>query len=181
MSKEKGIENFFNAIDEVRKRKPDLDIEILLVGGTRSKQDELYFSGLLNKFAWKNIKIGKTASFETFTRSYAEADLCFDLRDLNFENDHCLPIKIFYYAASGKPVIYTNLKATRKYVDVAKFGFLVNPEDAENIADIILRYVETPELYDAHAHHAREEYEKKYNWKSIRKSFIDFVGQALKK
>ncbi|MCJ7933748.1 MAG: glycosyltransferase [Chryseobacterium sp.] len=181
MSEEKGIENFFKAIDTVRTRKPDLDIEILLVGGTRTKKDELYFSELLEKYAWKNIKIGKTASFETFTQSYADADICFDLRALNFENDHCLPIKIFYYAASGKPVIYTNLKATRKYVDVARFGFLVDPEDAGTIADIILNYVQNPALYDVHAHNARKEYEEKYNWNGIKDSFVDYVQQALKK
>ncbi|MDR3026716.1 glycosyltransferase [Chryseobacterium sp.] len=181
LSKEKGIENFFRAADTVRMKKPGLDIEILLVGAARTKKDEIYFSELLKKYAWKNIKIVNTVLFEDFTQSYADADLCFDLRDLNFENDHCLPIKIFYYAASGKPVIYTNLKAIRKFMDVSPFGFLVNPTDAETIADIILNYIHNPEIYKLHAHNARKEYEEKYTWDSIKGSFTDFVKQAMER
>ncbi|RKS96799.1 glycosyltransferase [Chryseobacterium defluvii] len=179
MSKEKGIGNFFEAIACLRQKRPQLQVEILLIGGTRTEKDTFYFSNLLNQYNWDNIRIEKAASFETFTQAYASADICFDLRELNYENDHCLPIKIFYYAASGKPVIYTNLKATREHVDVSKFGFLVNPVDSEAIADIIWQYINTPELYDKHAQNAREEYEKKYNWGIIRDIFVDFVTKTL--
>lgn len=181
MSEEKGIGSFFKAIDELRKKRSDLEIDILLIGGTRKEKDEIYFADQLAKYQWSNIRIEKPASFETFTQAYASADICFDLRELNYENDHCLPIKIFYYAASGKPVIYTDLKATREHVEVSKFGYLVNPADSETIADIILNYIDHPELYNEHAHNARKEYEKKYNWDMIRNVFVDFVKQALQR
>jgi glycosyltransferase involved in cell wall biosynthesis len=178
-SEEKGIGNFFSAIDSLRKKRPDLEISILLIGGSRREKDEKYFSELIQKYQFENIKIGKSTSFETFTEAYAEADICFDLRALNYENHHCLPIKIFYYAASGKPIIYTNLKATREHVDVSKFGFLVDPENAGEIADIILKYIENPELYSTHANNARLEYEKKYNWNIIKDTFINFIKKSM--
>jgi glycosyltransferase involved in cell wall biosynthesis len=102
------------------------------------------------------------------------------LRTLNYENHHCLPIKIFYYAASGKPVIYTDLKATRQQVNVSEFGFLVDPTNSDEIADIILTYIENPELYFKHAHNARSEYEKNYNWNVIKNSFINFIKKSIK-
>ncbi|GAB0155620.1 hypothetical protein CHRYSEOSP005_08810 [Chryseobacterium sp. Alg-005] len=179
MSEEKGIGNFFKAIDQLNKKRPELQIDILLIGGTRKEKDEKYFQDQLAEYQFDNVRIEKPASFENFTQTYASADICFDLRELNYENDHCLPIKIFYYAASGKPVIYTDLTATRQHVDVSKFGFLVNPKDSGSIADIILNYIDHPERYDDHAYNARMEYEKKYNWNIIRDIFVDFVQKAL--
>lgn len=179
-SQEKGIGNFFAAIDSLRNKKPDLEILILLIGGSRREKDEKYFSDLVSKYQFKNIKIGKSTSFKTFTEAYADADICFDLRALNYENHHCLPIKIFYYAASGKPVIYTDLKATRQHVDVSKFGFLVDPENADTIAKNIIQYIENPELYSNHAKNARTEYEQKYNWNSIKESFVNFILKSMK-
>lgn len=179
-SQEKGIGNFFEAIDSLRNKKPDLEISILLIGGSRREKDEKYFSDLISKYQFKNIKIGKSTSFETFTEAYADADICFDLRELNYENHHCLPIKIFYYAASGKPVIYTDLKATRQHVDVSKFGFLVDPENTDAIANNIIQYIENHELYSNHAKNARKEYEQKYNWNSIKESFVNFILKSMK-
>lgn len=178
-SEEKGIGNFFAAVNRIREKRPELIISVLLIGGARKEKDEKYFAALVSKYQFENITIGRSASFETFTKAYADADICFDLRTLNYENHHCLPIKIFYYAASGKPVIYTDLKATRQHVNVSKFGYLVDPEDAEAIADLVLNYMDNPDLYTVHAQNARMEYEKKYNWNGIKESFINFVRNSI--
>lgn len=170
-----------SAADSLRKKRPGLNLRILLIGGARKEKDEKYFAEQLEKYRFENISIGKSASFETFTEAYAEADVCFDLRTMTYENHHCLPIKLFYYAASGKPVIYTDLKAVRQHIDVSEFGFLVNPEDSEAIAGHILKYLEDPELYLKHARKARAVYEKEYNWSAIRGSFIQFIDNALQK
>jgi glycosyltransferase involved in cell wall biosynthesis len=178
-SEEKGIGNFFAAIDKLGKKKPELEISILLIGGSRKEKDEKYFSELIEKYKFENIKIGKSTSFETFTEAYSDADICFDLRTMNYENHHCLPIKIFYYAASGKPVIYTDLKATRQHLDVSKFGFLVDPENSDTIANNILQYIENPELYSDHAQNARKAYEEKYNWNVIKEQFVNFIKKSI--
>jgi len=178
-SEEKGVGNFFAAVDALEKKRPELKIGITLIGGSRKKKDEIYFSELLKKYNKENIKISKPISFEEFTKSYADADICFDLREINIENHHCLPIKIFYYAASGKPVIYTDLKATRQFVEVLKFGFLVDPQDSQQISNHIEKYLDDPKLYDNHAHNARSLYEEKYNWNVIKDSFVDFVNQSI--
>lgn len=178
-SEEKGVGNFFAAIDTLEKKRPDLHIDITLIGGSRKKNDEIYFSELLKKYKKENVKISKPTSFEEFTKSYADADICFDLREINIENHHCLPIKIFYYAASGKPVIYTDLKATRQFVEVSKFGFLVDPKNAQQISNYIEKYLDDPKLYDKHTQNARLLYEQKYNWNVIKDSFVDFVNQSI--
>lgn len=178
-SEEKGIGNFFAAAESLRKKVPQLKVSILLIGGSRKDKDEKYFSEQIKKYQFENIRIEKPASFETFTEAYADADICFDLRTMNYENHHCLPIKIFYYAASGKPVIYTNLKATRQHIDVSKFGFLVDPENPDEISDCILKYINNPERYSEHARNARKEYESKYSWSGIKDNFINFVKKSF--
>lgn len=179
-SEEKGIGNFFSVIEKLKDKKPDLNVSVLLIGGTRKERDQIYFENLLKIYQFKNLEIKKSTSFETFTENYSDADVCFDLRAVNFENHHCSPIKIYYYAGSGKPVIYTDLKATRNDVEVDQFGYLVNPKNSDLIANLILKYVENPGLYQKHAENARKLFEKKYNWKLISKNFVDFVHLALK-
>ncbi|QBO57583.1 glycosyltransferase [Chryseobacterium salivictor] len=181
ISKEKGIDNFFNASRALRKKRPLLQIKILIIGGARSEGEQFHFENLVKMYKWANVSIQKPTPFAKFTESFSEADICFDLRTSNIENNHCLPIKIFYYAAAGKPVIYTDLKATREFVNVSKFGYLVNPENSNLIADYIIQYIENTDLYDKHAVAARKEYEGKYNWEIIRRSFTDFVTLFIHK
>lgn len=178
-SKEKGIENFFEVADCLQQKQPHLQVSILLIGGTRKQEDEVLFQNLLSKYNFQDTEIIKTVSFEEFTKAYSEADICFDLREINYENHHCLPIKIFYYAASGKPVIYSNLKATRKYVDVSDFGYLVNPKDADYISNLIIKYIENPNLHHQHSLSAHKKFKEKYNWNLIKNTFTNFIHQSI--
>lgn len=179
ISEDKGIGNFFNAIEILCQRNPKLSIKILIVGSTRRKEDEIYFSEILSKSSVKIIEIRKPTSFEGFTESFADADICFDVRNFNFENHHSLPIKLFYYMGAGKPIIYSGLKGIRKHMDVSDFGFLVNPKDSAEIADSIEKYLKNPELYGRHAANARKEFIEKYNWNVIKNSFVTFIQNSL--
>lgn len=180
LSEDKGIGNFFKAVDSLRKKAPETIIKLLIVGAARKESDENYFKNLLSEYNFEHIEIRKPTSFERFTETFADADLCFDLRELNFENNHSLPIKLFYYIGAGKPVIYSNLKGICEHMDVSGFGQLVDPQNAEIISDLIVNYIRNPEHYYNHAVNARKEFEEKYNWKVIRNSFIDFVKKSIK-
>lgn len=179
ISKDKGIENFFNAIDQLRQKLPALHISILIIGSTVQESDQLYFSSLLKKYSFEDIEIRKPTSFEQFTEAFADADLCFDLREINFENNHSLPIKLFYFMGAGKPVIYSNLKGIRKHMGALSFGSLVEPHNAEAISDVIINYIRNPEWYHSHALNARKEFKEKYNWELIKDSFVDFVKKSI--
>jgi glycosyltransferase involved in cell wall biosynthesis len=181
ISEDKGIGNFFNAAEELYKRNPQLNIKVLIVGSARRKEDEIYFSEILAQSSLKNIEIRKPTSFENFTKAFADADLCFDLRNFNFENHHSLPIKLFYYMGAGKPIIYSALKGIKKHMDVSGFGYLVNPKDSGKIADRIEAYLKRPELYELHANNARQEFKQNYNWELIKNSFVNFIKNSFPK
>ncbi|KFE98462.1 glycosyl transferase family 1 [Chryseobacterium formosense] len=181
LSEDKGIGNFFNAVEELNKRNPQLNIKILIVGSTRSESDREYFAEILTKSSVRNIEIKQPTSFESFTKAFADADICFDLRNFNFENHHSLPIKLFYYMGAGKPIIYSNLKGIRKHMNVSGFGFLVDPKDSVKIVAHVENYLRNSKLYDLHAANARKEFMEHHNWKVIKNSFVNFIQNSLPK
>lgn len=178
ISKRDGIDNFFNAAALLRKRNPSLQVILLIVGRPKTEQDRLSFEKLVQNFGQQNIKFKEPVSLEKFTESFAEADVCLDLREKDFESTHCLPIKLFYYAAAGKPVIYSNLKATREHIDVSRFGYLVEPTDAPQIAAALERYLRDFNHYDDHAQQAVNAFETRYNWSEIKSRFLNFVEKT---
>ncbi|UKB83716.1 glycosyltransferase [Chryseobacterium sp. MEBOG06] len=181
ISKDKGIGNFFKAIDVIHQKAPDLKVRVLIIGSAKYDGDKIYFSSLLAKHSFADIEIRKPSSFEQFTEVFADADLCFDLREINFENNHSLPIKLFYFMGAGKPVIYSNLKGIRRHMGTLLFGELVDPKDADSIAEKVINYAGNPELYHSHAVKARKMFNEKYNWRTISGSFVDFVKRSIDK
>jgi glycosyltransferase involved in cell wall biosynthesis len=82
---------------------------------------------------------------------------------------------------AGKPIIYSDLKGIREHMGTLSFGRLVNPQDAEEVSELIINYAENPELYRTHALNARKEFKEKYNWGTIRNSFVDFVKRSVER
>ncbi|MGH1520250.1 glycosyltransferase [Chryseobacterium sp. JK1] len=181
ISKDKGIGNFFNIVRKIHEKAPELKVQTIIIGSTRQKSDEAYFSKLLNENTFADIELRKPTSFEKFTEVFADADFCFDLREINFENNHSLPIKLFYFMGAGKPVIYSNLKGIRQHMGKLSFGSLVDPRNSDQIAEIVINYTRNPDLYRSHAINAITEFKEKYNWTIIRNAFIDFVKKSIDK
>lgn len=109
----------------------------------------------------------------------ADTDIFLDLRSADFENRHSLPIKLFYYAALGRPVIFSDLKAIKKEVKVDTFGFLVHPGSKEQIGKLILLYLNNHDLYYEHCLNARNLVETKYNWKKIEPALLEFINEIF--
>ncbi len=125
-----------------------------------------------------NLQIKKKSilPFKDFCQEIGKSDIFFDLRKKDVENTHCLPIKLFYYMASGRPVIYSDLKAIRKKnFEINQIGFLVNPTDTNEIINVISNYLQNPDLYRQHSLRARQLAEEKYNWESLENKFVNFV------
>ncbi|HOS70833.1 MAG TPA: glycosyltransferase [Bacteroidales bacterium] len=179
ISREKGFVNFISVIDGLSAVHHDLEIEVKITGWFETDDDrkecETYLKNVNADIAF--IMKGKQ-DFAGYTGSLHETDIFLDLRSDDPENKHCLPIKLFYYAAAGRPVIFSDLKAIRKEVEVEKFGFLVKPGDTEMIVRLISEYLENSDLYCRHCNEARNLAETKYNWGRISSEFVKFVINA---
>lgn len=178
ISEEKGISNFFKVIEQLFSEH-QLSFSVLLIGKPINAEEERIFNSYLSKFPNFKITIKEPTTFLEFSQSLAEADICFDLRDLNFENHHSLPIKLFYYMGSGKPVVYSKLKAIEKHLDVHQFGYLFDPKNTQEIVNCILNYTKNKDLYKQHAENARKLYLERYSWGEIRDSFVHFVTKSV--
>lgn len=177
ISVEKGIVNVFNVARSLKKKKPETEIRLKIIGWFFDARDRAIFEKLCSESKDLNIEILGKQKYESFSEQLADIDVLFDLRKTDFENNHCLPIKIFYYAACGKPIIYSNLKAIKRDIDVAESGYLVNPTESDKIADYLVEYLEHPDLYKRHSLNGRRLAEEKYNWKLQQIDFIDFISK----
>jgi len=113
-----------------------------------------------------------------FCEEIGKHDLFFDLRVNDFENTRCLPVKLFYYMACGRPVIYSNLKAIHRGVpEIEQMGCLVNPDDSDKICEYISNYLSNPDLYNNHCETARKLAVEKYNWNSIKSRLTQLISE----
>lgn len=180
ISLEKGFGNFINVLNEISKYGNGLQIEVKIIGWYETKMDEKECANLIQTIN-KNIVLSffKKQPFLKFIELISDTDIFLDLRSNDFENRHCLPIKLFYYAALGRPVVFTNLKAIKKEVEINEFGFLVQPENTKQIVEILLTYLKNQDLYYEHCTNARNLFETKYNWKKIEPSFLKFINEIF--
>lgn len=176
---EKGYMNFINILKKLTDSNKELKVEVKIIGWYENLQDKKEYENIVHS-SIRNVTltIFERQSFKSFLDLIKNTDIFLDLRSDNFENQHCLPIKLFYYAAFGRPVIYSDLKAIRKEVELNKFGFLVQPTDYEQIVKILFDYIDNKQLYYHHCEKGRYLAETNYNWQRIEHLFIKFITSS---
>ena len=123
-----------------------------------------------------NLRISRLGfmSFQQFCDQIVGYDLFLDLRTIDFENTRCLPIKLFYYMACGRPSMYSNLSAITSGVpDVKDCVALVN--DLNEAKDALKRYVTDSKYYQQQCAKALNLSQTKYNWANIKFDFMKFI------
>lgn len=176
ISREKGFGNFMNVIRKLSESDKKLNIEVTITGWFDNNRDKQEYEGQLKSDKPEiTIHTFDKQDFQTYLNIVKNTDIFLDLRSDDIENQHCLPVKLFYYAAFGRPVIFTCLRAIKKEVETEKFGFLVKPDDSDKIAELISAYLANDGLYFQHCNNARTLAEKKYNWEKIEPGFINFI------
>ena len=182
INSEKGIDSLIKSIEIASKSNPNIDFKLKIIGYFPNKSDELHFQNITSQLNSNiDIQLEQFIPFLDYCSVIGKSDLFFDLRQIDIENTHCLPIKLFYYLACGKPIIYSNLRSIRNGVKNINFGYLTDPNDHHKIAAYISNYIQNPELYLLHSQNARLESQNKYNWGEIENSFISFLEQKQTK
>ena len=171
LTEEKGFPNVLKAAVWIARFNPDISVVLNVFSSETLSQVPSLPSNL-------KLDLAPYQPFEQFCKLAAENDIFFDLRSTDAENHKCLPIKLFYFMAMGRPVFYSDLKAIRKGCpEIEQFGHLVRPNDAESIVDRVNAYIKNGELYQQHCARARQLAEQKYNWKAIEANFVRFILQ----
>ena len=174
ISSDKGFGYFLDTVNLLSERVHDLRIEIKIIGWYEKSCENINTDfKLLQNDSISIIKYDRQP-FADYIDLIKDTDIFIDLRNINTD-DHSLPIKLFYYAALCRPVIFSDLKAIRKEIDISSFGYLVNPENTEDIVSILIEYLNNHDRYYSHCKSARQTSEERYNWKYIEQQFINFI------
>jgi glycosyltransferase involved in cell wall biosynthesis len=181
LNRDKGIFHFIEVLRQLKTTIPDQKFYVKIIGDFASEKDKAELYNATTDFPLNiRIELEKSMPFDKYCHAIPNFDLYFDLRNSDFENMHCLPIKLFYYMACGRPVIFSQLKSIEKEFPDFNFGFLTDPTDAAGIADKIAKYVYSPELYFSHSNNALFLYQNKYNWNHFEPQFISFINNELR-
>ena len=179
LAEDKGTSNFLHAIAYFRQCYPQIGVKVKIIGMAESRDEYLKFEHTRSFLNVGELQMIEPVDLPSFTAALADVDICFDLRKDDLEHQMSLPTKIFYYAACGKPVIYSKLWAIRQSVEWKKFGQLVNPQDYKQITSCITNYLEDPALYEQHSRCGKELFAAKYHWSLLERNFLSFVRSFL--
>jgi glycosyltransferase involved in cell wall biosynthesis len=176
INKDKGIYSVIRAIRLTAKRFPTSKLNLRIIGDFQTSSNREYYEELCAGLESNiNIQLSDFMAFPEFCKVIGEADIFFDLRKIEFENTYSLPIKLFYYLACGRPVIYSNLKAIKKVIPDFNVGYLCDPLDIESIAECISECISSPKVYKKLSSNALDNSKSIYNWGHIESKFITFI------
>ncbi len=173
---DKGIISTVDAVVLSAKKCPNKTFNLRIIGQFYSETDRKFFEEITASIPL-NLKISLQSirPFREYCKIIGNTNLFLDLRKKDFENNMCLPIKLFYYLACGRPVIYSDLKSIKREIPNIDFGFLCNPNDIETISNHIIDYTNNHRLYNAHCNNALKISRSKFNWSLIENDFISFI------
>ncbi len=173
LTEEKGFFRVIEVVKAVAEKRPNTNFLLNVVSSMKMDVEEEMPSNL-------RISSQNWMPFEVFCETVGANDLYLDQRDDDIENTHCLPIKMFYYMAVGRPMIYSDLKAIRRGVpEFEEMGVAVKPTEIEKSVDAVLHYLDDEDLYQKHCRNALRLSDEKYNWERIEKSFVDFIHYGI--
>lgn len=166
LTKEKGWNRVITTMEHIAKQMPQIQFQLDIITKDPLTYSLQYDNMYINKYTFM--------PFEQFCQQIVNYDLFLDLRDIDFENTRCLPIKLFYYLACGRPSIYSNLSAIRKGIpEITQCTKLVN--NHIEAADALANYICNKSLYQAHCNNALHWAKEKYNWERIKHHFIQLI------
>lgn len=173
LTEEKGFFTVCKIVDKVAELLPDVSFKFNIVGAKDS--DTIPAFNHLNL----SICTFPFLPFETFCRTIPDNHIFFDLRQIDKENDRCLPIKLFYYMACGRPVVFSDLSAIKRGIpEYQSVGLFVRDNVVENAVSYLQRII-TDEMDDDSMYRnqsfAAYNLSKKYNWHAIESTFVNFI------
>ena len=173
---DKGIDKVIEVAKLTALKSKKTVVKLNLIGFFGCEEDKKLIEKLsANLPGNMTIDIRPYLDFKLYCESIVNNDVFLDLRVKDIENNHCLPIKIFYYMASGRPVIYSDLKSIKKEIVTDEIGLFCNPDNVNEIANHICTYIEQQSLYESHCQNSLNASQKLYNWKKEEKIFLDLI------
>ena len=177
---QRGIINLFRVAEILADKRPKIEVQLLIIGKFSYKDEEIEFNRLTDEQNKVKVSFKSWNTYNEFSENLKDADICFDLRERNFIYRKSLPIKIFEYMACGKPFIYSDINPIKKELGNIECGFLVDPNDLNEVVNKIEIYLDNESLLMNHARNGRLEIENGKNWEFESIKLLNLIEKLLK-
>ena len=88
------------------------------------------------------------------------------------------PLKIYEYGACGKAIVTSRLPGL-EFVEQYETGVLVQPDNAEELAEAIIKRLQDPELRKQMGENGRKYVIENHSWESVARRVAEVCQQAL--
>lgn len=173
----RGIELLIDAMQLVKKKVPNVLLSIAGTPAIDNKESDTYYKKLKEKFACKWIKFHDDIYYSVNASNFLQQ--CF--LTVIPHPDHLyyhttLPVKLFDYLASGRPVVATNCRETAHILQTYKCG-LVSDFNAKDFSEKIMTLLADRTLAKRMGANGRKLIEEVYNWDYMAKKIIAIVSK----
>ena len=172
LTKIRGVLETILSFKEILNKIPDS--KLVFVGSFISSDYEKMIFDYCHKHNLENniIFVGQIAHDKVIDH-IKKASVSVALLQPNPRYELAIPVKLFEYMGSGKPVIISNFEFNTKLVNEVKCGFAVDPTDIQAISKAILWLLEHPEEAKQMGENGRRAVEETYNWENMEKRLFE--------
>jgi glycosyltransferase involved in cell wall biosynthesis len=168
LEKIKGVDILINAIPIVKKSIPNISV---LIAGTGPQENEL-------KALVKRLNLEDHVKFLGFISDEEKYQYYKTCKIVVVPSRwDCQPAALFDTAASGKPVIASDM-SNPGIVENGKTGFVFESENVEDLANKIITLLKDEKLREEIGKAAKEKV-KQYDWSKVAERYVEIYKEAI--
>jgi glycosyltransferase involved in cell wall biosynthesis len=174
LSPGKGIEYLLEAAPGIKQRYPHARF---IVVGERLANRRAYWAPLVTRA--RELGLAQDFVFTGFRRDMPRVYRAMTAYVHPSESEACGSMAALEASASGVPVVVTDVGGTREAVEPGVTGLLIQPRRPGEIADAVIRLLESPTLAQRMANAARARVAEKFNLHACLRAHLAMYHAAL--
>lgn len=174
--------NAFKVMSEVLNKKDGCVFEIFGGKHPTHQIDAKEFDEYVKKTkTTPNVKFRGLIPRYELLEEYKKAHVALDLMNWNLERELAFTTRTVEYLWAGLPVIYNNYAELSEYIKRYKAGWCVDPENPEEIREVIEQILDDPEQLVEYSMNARKLVKDNFTWDKTIKPLADFCKNPKKR
>jgi len=166
----RGIDFILQGVSRLKQEIPDL---LFLVAGKENRTFNL--QSFVSQYRVENeVEYVGWVPLSLLSSYVAASNIClFVPRANNMEINNTIATKIYQYAAMGKPVIVSEARLMKEFVEENKLGFSVHFGNVEEFCQSIMKIRSSPEITE-HIKSKAVKIAEKYSWEKTSIEFLKY-------